>query len=70
LADLEVYPNKGRRGSLSETSGSGLPPSYDEDGRDSSAHTRHAELEDDYFGTIVTEVTVVTTRKRYRVGDA
>lgn len=41
----------------------------------SSTRTKHAESEKDEFGTIVTEVTVVTTkstvttRKKYRVGD-
>ena len=52
-------------------------PSYDGDGiGQSSTHTQHAEPERDEFGTIVNEVTVVTTtstvttRKRYRVEDA
>ena len=30
-------------------------------------HTQHAEPGHDDFGTVVTEVTVVTTRKTYRV---
>ena len=65
--------------SSSENLGSGPLPSYDEDAtRQSSARARHAEFERDEFGTIVNEVTVVTTnststvttRKRYRVEDA
>jgi len=50
--------------SWSETFGLGLPP-YDmnEPGQSSS---QRVEPEDD-FGTVVTEVTIVTTRKRYRV---
>ena len=48
-----------------------LPPLYDGDaaGR-SSTHTQHAESERDEFGTIVNEVTVVTTRGRYQVDGA
>ena len=54
----------------SETPGSGLPPSYSGDvPGSSSTQAQHAESERDDFGTIVTEVTVVTTRKRYRVED-
>jgi len=52
--------------SPSETLGSGSPPSYD---GDATTRTQHAESERDDFGTIVTEVTTVTTRKRYRVED-
>lgn len=55
--------------SLSETFGSGFPPSYDKDKRYSSTHTRRAEFEDDDFGTMVTKVTVVTTRRGYRIED-
>ena len=58
---------------LSETLGSGFPPSYDGAATgQSSAHTRVAESESDDFGTVVTEVTTVltTTRKKYRVEDA
>ena len=56
---------------FSENLGSGPLPSYDGDGtRQPSARARHAEFEQDEFGTIVNEVTVVTTRKRYRVEDA
>ena len=55
----------------SETLGSALPPSYNGDAPgQSSTQTQHAESERDDFGTIVTEVTVVTTHKRYRVEDA
>ena len=63
----------------SETLGSGLPPSYHGDATgQSSTHTQHTESEHDEFGTIVSEVTVVTTnststvttRKKYRVEDA
>ena len=56
--------------SLSETFGSDHLPPYDriETGQ-SSTHAQHAESEHDGLGTIVTEVTVTTTRKRYRVAD-
>ena len=63
----------------SETFDSGLPPSYHGDATgQSSTYTQHTESEHDEFGTIVSEVTVVTTnststvttRKRYRVEDA
>jgi len=54
--------------SSSETLGSDSPPLYDVDTTgQSSTRAQHAESERDGFGTIVTEVTVVTTRKRYRV---
>jgi len=65
--------------SSSEAPGSDSLPRYDEDTTgQSSTHTRHVESEQDEFGTIVNEVTVVTTnststvttRKRYRVEDA
>lgn len=59
------------------TLGSGFPPSYDGDPtRQSSTHAQHADFEQDEFGTIVNEVTVVTTtstvttRKKYRAEDA
>ena len=54
---------------LSEMLGSGSLPSYDGDTWQPFAHTQHAESERNEFGTVVTEVTVVTTRKRYRVED-
>jgi hypothetical protein len=54
--------------SSSETSGS--PPSYGGDATgQSSTRAHHAESERDDFGTVVTEVTTVTTRRRYRVED-
>jgi len=63
--------------SLSEKLGSGSLPSHDGDttGQPSTC-VQHGESERDEFGTIVNEVTVVTTtstvttRKRYRVEDA
>ena len=55
---------------LSEALRSGSLPSYDGDTLQPSARAQHAESERDEFGTVVTEVTVVTTRKRYRVEDA
>jgi len=56
---------------LSETLVLSSPPLYDGDAAGlSSTRAQHAESENDDFGTIITEVTVVTTRKRYRVGDA
>lgn len=58
---------------LSETLGPRSPPSYDGDATgQSSTRTQDAESERDDFGTIVTEVTTVTTstRRRYRVEDA
>jgi hypothetical protein len=55
---------------LSKTTGSDSLPSYDGGTTgQSSAHTQRTESERDDFGTIVTEVTTVTTRKRYRVED-
>ena len=49
---------------------SGSLPSYDGGvAGQFNARTRHAESEHDDFGTIVSEVTVVTTHKRYRVPD-
>ena len=56
--------------SSSETLGSGSLPSYEEDTRQSSARTQQAESERDEFGMVMTEVTITTTRKRYRVEDA
>ena len=62
---------------LSEKLDSGSLPSYDGDtAGQSSARIQQVESEQDDFGTIVNEVTVVTTtstvttRKRYRVEDA
>ena len=42
----------------------------DTTGQSSTSHTQHAEPDRDDFGTIVTEVTIVTTRRKYRVEDA
>ncbi|KAF9780972.1 hypothetical protein BJ322DRAFT_289453 [Thelephora terrestris] len=63
---------------LSEILGSGSPPTYDGyvAEPESPTHTQHIEYRREEFGTIVNEVTVVTTnstvttRKRYRVEDA
>jgi len=61
---------------FSEVPGSGSPPLYDGGSAgQSSTRAQHVESEQDEFGTIVNEVTVVTTnstvttRKRYRVED-
>ena len=65
--------------SQSLPAGSGSLPPYDGDtAGQSSVCTQHVESENDEFGTIVNEVTVVTTtststvttRKKYRVEDA
>ena len=60
--------------SPTEKVGQEFPPSYEGDGTgQSSTRTQRAESsERDDFGTIVTEVTTVTTstRRRYRVEDA
>ena len=56
---------------LSENLGSGSLPSYDGDATgQSSTRARHVEFEQGELGTIVDEVTIVTTHKRYRAGDA
>lgn len=58
--------------SLSGNPGLGTLPSYDGvvAGK-STTRAQHVEPEDDELGTIVNEVTVVTTttRKRYRVAE-
>lgn len=55
----------------SKSLASSLPPSYGGDATgESPARAHHAESEDDDFGTVVTEITTITTRKRYRVQDA
>ena len=54
--------------SSSETLGSGLPP-YDENEPGQSSREQYMGSEHDDFGTVVTEVTVVTTRKKYRVDN-
>ena len=55
-----------------ETLKPGSLPSYEAGSGQSSTRAQHAESERDEFGTIVDEVTVVTTttRRRYRVEDA
>ena len=52
-------------------SGQEVPPSY-EGGEPSAGMNQHTESERDDFGTIVTEITTVTTstRRRYRVEGA
>ena len=60
--------------SFNETLGPGSLPPYDGNAtRQSSAHTRPMESDGNEFGTIVNEVTVltttVTTRKRYWVEE-
>ena len=53
------------------TVGQEFPPSYEGDAiGQPSAHNQRTEFERDDFGTVVTEVTTVTTRRRYRVEDA
>ena len=58
---------------LSDRPASGSPPTYAGHATEpeSSTRTGHVESEHGEFGTIVDEVTVVTTttRKRYRVED-
>ena len=55
---------------------SGSLPSYEGDAGESSTLAQRVESEQDEFGTVVNEVTVVTTtstvttRKKYRVEDA
>ena len=61
--------------SLSGTIGSDFLPPYDGGTTGQpSAHTQHVGFEHDGLGTVVNEVTVVTTttttHKRYRVEDA
>ena len=57
--------------SLPETLGPGSPPPYEGDAGESYTHAQHTGLERNELGTVVNEVTVVTTtvttRKRYRV---
>lgn len=58
--------------SQSPSEPSGSPPSYggDTTGQSSTrTYHHHGGSERDDFGTVVTEVTTVTTRKRYRVED-
>jgi hypothetical protein len=51
----------------SESFGSGLPPYDGNEFGQSSARTQNVGSEHDDFGTVVTELNVVTTRKKYRV---
>ena len=57
-----------------ETLEQGSLPSYEGVGGQSSTRAQNMEFERDELGTVVNEVTVVTTtattRKRYRVEDA
>ena len=57
-----------------ETPEPGPLPLYERDAGQPSNRTQHTELECDELGTVVNEVTVVTTtvttRKKYRVEDA
>ena len=54
-----------------ETTDQGLPPSYEGDAvRQSCTCCQCPESRSDELGTIVTEVTTVTTRRRYRVEGA
>jgi len=57
-------------GPSSETlNDSSSPPLYEGAGGQPSTQTQRTESEDDDFGTVVTEVTIVTTRKKYRVQE-
>jgi hypothetical protein len=71
---VNVEPKSKPSQPSSGTTRPGSPPLYDEEAAERpSDRTQHnAESERDDFGTIVTEVTTVTTttRKRYRVEDA
>ena len=46
-----------------------LPPLFEGVGGLPSTQTQRTEFENDDFGTVVTEVTIVTTRKKYRVQE-
>ena len=66
LIPVEAIPPKPPHEEL----GLGPLPPYDEnEPGQPPARARHVEQERDDFGTVVTEVTIVTTRKRYRVED-
>ena len=78
LIPVKIDPKLAPSQSPSEAAGSDAVPPYDADENGQpSARTQHAEFERDEFGTIVNEVTVVTTvtrstvttQKRYRVED-
>ena len=70
LIPMKVEGSFARSQLSAETLGSGSLPSYDGETSQSSARAEQVQSERDEFGTVVTEVTVVTTRKRYRVEDA
>ena len=71
LIPVEVQGRSKPSQSSPETRGLGSLPPYNEDTtRQTSTNSQYAESERDDFGTVVTEVTVVATRKRYRVGNA
>ena len=74
LIPVDVWPVPNSSQQSSETPAPGPPPVYDAGvTAQSSAHSQHTtESGPDDFGTIVTEVTTVTTttRKKYRVQDA
>ena len=68
----KLIPVKVEPRSSTETAGEETLPLYEGDPiGQSSTRTQRAESERDDFGTIVTEVTTVTTstRRRYRVED-
>lgn len=70
LIPVERETEPARAQSPHETPGPGFPPAYHGDGTEQpSARTQTTESERDDFGTVVTEVTIVTTRKRYRVEE-
>ena len=58
----------------SKTLNSGSLPSHEREAGQSSTRVQHTELERGEFGTVVSEVavitTTITTHKRYRVEDA
>ena len=70
LIPVEVEGSSRHAQLPAETVASGSLPSYDGDQWQTSALAQHAESEHDEFGTVITEVTVVTTRKKYRVDGA
>jgi hypothetical protein len=70
LVPMKIVGTSTSSQSLAEAPGSGsLPPYHLDTTGQSSIRGQQAEYERDDFGTIVTEVTTITTRKRYRVED-
>ena len=73
---LEADPREGRRGDhtfgvIVRNARLGSPPSYGGGTTEQPcAPTHHMESKRDDFGTVVTEVTTVTTRRRYRIEGA